>query len=49
MNVHPRCDRVPYWSLWKNGEPKLAFGRTVLPLDQALKFIASEDIFWANQ
>jgi hypothetical protein len=25
------------------------FGRTVLPLDQALKFIASEDIFWAIQ
>jgi hypothetical protein len=43
-------DRVDvlYWSLWKekwaNAGP---FGRTVLPLDDALRFIASEDIFWA--
>ena len=43
-------DRVEvlYWSLWKerwtNAGP---FGRTVLPLDHALRFIASEDIFWA--
>ena len=43
-------DRVEvlYWSLrherWTNAGP---FGRTVLPLDDALKFIASEDIFWA--
>jgi hypothetical protein len=43
-------DRVEvlYWSLWKerwtNAGP---FGRTVLPLDEALRFIASEDIFWA--
>jgi len=42
-------DRVEvlYWSLWKerwtNAGP---FGRTVLPLDRALEFIASEDIFW---
>ena len=39
---------VLYWSLWKerwtNAGP---FGRTILPLDQALRFIASEDIFWA--
>lgn len=39
---------VLYWSLWKerwtNAGP---FGRTVLPLDDALRFIASEDIFWA--
>ena len=39
---------VRYYSLWKerwtNAGP---FGRTVLPLDQALNFIASEDIFWA--
>jgi hypothetical protein len=45
-------DRVEvlYWSPWKerwtNAGP---FGRTVLPLNQALKFIASEDIFWAIQ
>ncbi len=43
-------DRVEvfYWSLWKerwtSGGP---LGRTVLPLDDALRFIASEDIFWA--
>jgi hypothetical protein len=23
------------------------FGRTILPIDEALRFIASEDIFWA--
>ena len=45
-----REDRVEvlYWSLWKerwtNAGP---FGRTVLSLDEALRFIASEDIFWA--
>jgi hypothetical protein len=37
-----------YWSLlkdkWANTGP---FGRTALPLDDALRFIASEDIFWA--
>jgi hypothetical protein len=43
-------DRVEvlYWSLWKErwttAEP---LGRTVLPIDDALRFIASEDIFWA--
>jgi hypothetical protein len=43
-------DRVEvlYWSLWKerwaNAGP---FGRTVLSVDEALAFIASEDIFWA--
>ena len=31
---------------WTKAGP---FGRTVLPLDQALKFIAMEDIFWAIQ
>jgi hypothetical protein len=45
-----QSDRVEvlYWSLWKerwtNAGP---FGRTILPLDDALTFIASEDIFWA--
>lgn len=44
-----RDDRVEvlYWSLWaekwKSGGP---LGRTVLPLDEALQFIESEDIFW---
>lgn len=39
---------VLYWSLWKERWTRAGpFGRTVLPLDQALSFIASEDIFWA--
>ena len=45
-------DRVEvlYYSLWKERWTKAGpFGRTVLPLDQALRFIASEDIFWAIQ
>jgi len=43
-------DRVEIlcWSLckqrWTSTGP---FGRTVLPIDQALQFIATEDIFWA--
>ena len=43
-------DRVEvlYGSLWKERWTTTGpFGRTILPLDQALKFIASEDIFWA--
>ena len=37
-----------YRSLCKERWTKTGpFGRTILPLDQALKFIASEDIFWA--
>ena len=43
-------DRVEvlYWSLWKERWTSAGpFGRTVLPLDDALKFIASQDIFWA--
>ncbi|MGO9729963.1 hypothetical protein [Mycobacterium sp.] len=45
-------DRVEvlYYSLWKERRTKAGpFGRTVPPLDQALRFIASEDIFWAIQ
>jgi hypothetical protein len=46
-------DRVEvlYYSLWKQRWTKAGpFARTILPLDQALKFIAaSEDIFWAIQ
>jgi hypothetical protein len=45
-----REDRVEvlYWSLWKERWTSAGpFGRTVLPLDDALRFIASEDIFWA--
>jgi hypothetical protein len=43
-------DRVEvlYWSLrkerWTNTGP---FGRSVLSIDDALQFIATEDIFWA--
>ena len=43
-------DRVEvlYWSLWKERWTSAGpFGRTVLPLDDALRFIAAEDIFWA--
>jgi hypothetical protein len=39
---------VLYWSLWKDRWTSAGpFGPTVLPLDEALRFIASEDIFWA--
>lgn len=43
-------DRVEvlYWSLWKERWTSAGpFGRTILPIDDALQFIASEDIFWA--
>ena len=41
-------DRVEvlYWSFWKERwSPTDPFGRTFLPLDDALHFIAHEDIF----
>ena len=38
---------VLYWSLWKNRWASTGpFGRTVLSIDDALRFIAYEDIFW---
>jgi len=38
---------VLYWSLWKERWASTGpFGRTILPIDDALKFIAYEDIFW---
>jgi hypothetical protein len=38
---------ILYWSLWKNGWASTGpFGRTVLSIDDALRFIAYEDIFW---
>ena len=43
-------DRVEvlYWSLWKERWTKAGpFGRTVASIDDALRFIATEDIFWA--
>jgi hypothetical protein len=37
-----------YWSLWKERWAAAGpFGRTVLSIDDALQFIAHEDIFWA--
>ena len=39
--------KVLYWSLGKDAWTSTGpFGRAVLPLDQALRFIAAEDIFW---
>ena len=41
------CWAFTYWSLGKGGWSSPGpFGRTVLPLEDALRFIASEDIFW---
>jgi hypothetical protein len=38
---------VLYWSAWKERWTATGpFGRTVLPIDEALDFIAHEDIFW---
>ncbi len=39
---------VLYWSLWKERWASAGpFGRTILSIDDALQFIAHEDIFWA--
>ena len=39
--------KVFYWSAWKERWTAAGpFGRTVLPIDEALDFIADEDIFW---
>jgi hypothetical protein len=38
---------VLYWSLWKQRWASTGpFGRTILSIDDALQFIAHEDIFW---
>ena len=38
---------VLFWSLWKERWASTGpFGRTVLSIDEALQFIAHEDIFW---
>lgn len=38
---------VLYWSFWKDRWTSTGpFGRTVLSIDDALRFIANEDIFW---
>ena len=47
-NADDDCVEVLYWSLGKERwSPAGPFGRTVLPLDEALRFVACEDIFWA--
>ena len=39
---------VLYWSLWNEKWTSAGpFGSTILPIDDALRFIDSEDIFWA--
>jgi len=39
---------VFYWSAWKERWTAAGpFGRTVLPVDEALDLIAHEDIFWS--
>jgi hypothetical protein len=39
---------ILYWSSWKqHWAPTGPFGKTVVPLDQALRIIAFEPIFWA--
>ena len=45
-----RDDRfeVLYWPLWKQRWASTGpFGRTILSIDDALQFIAHENIFWA--
>jgi hypothetical protein len=38
---------VLYWSLWKERWVSTGpFGSTILSIDEALQFIAHEDIFW---
>jgi hypothetical protein len=38
-----------YWSLWKQRwAPVGPFGQTVVPLDEALRIIAGEPIFWVG-
>lgn len=40
---------ILYWSSWKqHWAPVGPFGRTVAPLDEALRIIAFEPIFWAE-
>jgi hypothetical protein len=40
---------ILYWSLWKERWVAAGpFGRTVVPLDEALRIIAFEPIFWAG-
>jgi hypothetical protein len=39
---------VLYWSMWKERWTKASpFGHTLLSIDEALQFVAGQDIFWA--
>jgi hypothetical protein len=39
---------ILYWSLWKERWARFGpFGRTALPIEQALRLIAEASIFWA--
>ena len=39
---------ILYWSLWKERwAPFGPFGRTALPVEQAVRVIAEASIFWA--
>ena len=45
---HDDSVEVLYWSAWKKRWMAVGpFGKTVLPVDDALHLIAYEDIFWA--
>jgi len=40
---------ILYWSLWKQRWAAVGpFGSTVVPLDEALRIIAAEPIFWVG-
>jgi hypothetical protein len=44
---HESRFEVLYWSLWKERWASTGpFGRIILSVDDALQFIAHEDIFW---
>jgi hypothetical protein len=40
---------ILYWSLWRERWAAVGpFGRTVVPLNEALRIIAAEPIFWVG-
>ena len=46
-DARARDVEVLYWSAWKERWAATGpFGGTILPVDEALHFIAHEDIFW---
>lgn len=45
--AHEGRFEILYWSLWKERWASAGpFGRTILSVDDALQFIAAEDVFW---